>query len=216
MRLGLSKNRSRYLPLVAMLVTLIFTVILFCAMLVKLQPYFIEYSKVYANNLANEIVNNAINNTFSDSKYESFTNVNESSSNAINTIETNSAKINRLKSEIINEIQENIKLKKFETVYIPLGSCSGFYFLAGLGPKIQIRIYPVSVVNAKLKDDFESVGINQVKHKMYIDVSLQMSYVGILCSKSEEIHTSILVNETIIVGDTPNYYGNGGVSAKID
>lgn len=61
----------------------------------------------------------------------------------IKAIETDTAKINRLKSAIIQSMQKNIDSHKSDTVYVPLGSCSNLYFLAGLGPNVPIRIYPV-------------------------------------------------------------------------
>ena len=90
------------------------------------------------------------------------------------------------------------------------------YFLAGLGPKVPIRIYPVSIVNADFKESFDSVGINQVKHKLYLDVSMKMSFVGMMFAQADTVETSVLLNETIIVGDTPTYYGNGGMTASVE
>ena len=98
-----------------------------------------------------------------------------------------------------------------------LGSCSNLYFLAGLSPKVPIRIYPVSIVNADFKESFDSVGINQVKTKLYLDVSMKMSFVrGMMFAQSDTVETSVLLNETIIVGDTPTYYGNGGMTASVE
>ena len=140
----------------------------------------------------------------------------ENSSENIKAIETDTAKINRLKSAIIQSMQKNIDSHKSDTVYVPLGSCSNLYFLVGLGPKVPIRIYPVSIVNADFKESFDSVGINQVKHKLYLDVSMKMSFVGMMFAQSDTVETSVLLNETIIVGDTPTYYGNGGMTASVE
>ena len=116
----------------------------------------------------------------------------------------------------LHGFSENIDSHKSDTVYVPLGSCSNLYFLAGLGPNVPIRIYPVSIVNADFKESFDSVGINQVKHKLYLDVSMKMSFVGMMFAQSDTVETSVLLNETIIVGDTPTYYGNGGMTASVE
>ena len=121
-----------------------------------------------------------------------------------------------LESAIIQSMQKNIDSHKSDTVYVPLGSCSNLYFLAGLGPNVPIRIYPVNIVNADFKESFDSVGINQVKHKLYLDVSMKMSFVGMMFAQSDTVETSVLLNETIIVGDTPTYYGNGGMTASVE
>ncbi len=216
MRLGLSRTRNRSLKGVGIFFTLFFLIFLIWLVFTKLQPSFIEYAKVYSNNIANEVVNSAVDDVFVKEEYQSLAKIMENSSENIKAIETDTAKINRLKSAIIQSMQKNIDSHKSDTVYVPLGSCSNLYFLAGLGPKVPIRIYPVSIVNADFKESFDSVGINQVKHKLYLDVSMKMSFVGMMFAQSDTVETSVLLNETIIVGDTPTYYGNGGMTASVE
>lgn len=216
MRLGLSRTRNRSLKGVGIFFTLFFLIFLIWLIFTKLQPSFIEYAKVYSNNIANEVVNSAVDYVFVKEEYQSLAKIMENSSENIKAIETDTAKINRLKSAIMQSMQKNIDSHKSDTVYVPLGSCSNLYFLAGLGPKVPIRIYPVSIVNADFKESFDSVGINQVKHKLYLDVSMKMSFVGMMFAQSDTVETSVLLNETIIVGDTPTYYGNGGMTASVE
>ena len=216
MRLGLSRTRNRNLKGVGIFFTLFFLIFLIWLVFTKLQPSFIEYAKVYSNNIANEVVNSAVDYVFVKEEYQSLAKIMENSSENIKAIETDTAKVNRLKSAIIQSMQKNIDSHKSDTVYVPLGSCSNLYFLAGLGPKVPIRIYPVSIVNADFKESFDSVGINQVKHKLYLDVSMKMSFVGMMFAQSDTVETSVLLNETIIVGDTPTYYGNGGMTASVE
>ena len=216
MRLGLSRTRNRNLKGVGIFFTLFFLIFLIWLIFTKLQPSFIEYAKVYSNNIANEVVNSAVDDVFVKEEYQSLAKIMENSSENIKAIETDTAKINRLKSAIIQSMQKNIDSHKSDTVYVPLGSCSNLYFLAGLGPKVPIRIYPVSIVNADFKESFDSVGINQVKHKLYLDVSMKMSFVGMMFAQADTVETSVLLNETIIVGDTPTFYGNGGMTASVE
>lgn len=216
MRLGLSRTKNRSLKGVGIFFTLFFLIFLIWLVFTKLQPSFIEYAKVYSNNIANEVVNSAVDDVFVKEEYQSLAKIMENSSENIKAIETDTAKVNRLKSAIIQSMQKNIDSHKSDTVYVPLGSCSNLYFLAGLGPKVPIRIYPVSIVNADFKESFDSVGINQVKHKLYLDVSMKMSFVGMMFAQSNTVETSVLLNETIIVGDTPTYYGNGGMTASVE
>ena len=216
MRLGLSRTRNRNLKGVGIFFTLFFLIFLIWLVFTKLQPSFIEYAKVYSNNIANEVVNSAVDDVFVEEEYQSLAKIMENSSESIKAIETDTAKINRLKSAIIQSMQKNIDSHKSDTVYVPLGSCSNLYFLAGLGPKVPIRIYPVSIVNADFKESFDSVGINQVKHKLYLGVSMKMSFVGMMFAQADTVETSVLLNETIIVGDTPTYYVNGGMTASVE
>ena len=67
-----------------------------------MQPFFIEYAKVYSNNIANEVVNSAVDDVFVKEEYQSLAKIMENSSENIKAIETDTAKVNRLKSAIIH------------------------------------------------------------------------------------------------------------------
>lgn len=215
MRLGLSHPRKKRNRFAAAFIVLVIFVVLFFTILVKLQPAFLAYASVYANNIANNIVNESVNNVFSDSSYASLTEIKSGSENTLKTIETDAVKVNKLKTALNQSIQNNIKDFRGETIRMPLGSATSFYFLAGLGPEIPVRVYPVSMVNTDFREEFDSAGINQVYHRLYLDVSIEMSFVGMTFAQTETVSTSALLSETVIVGDTPQYYGNGSVSASV-
>lgn len=215
MRLGLSHPRKKRNRFAAAFIVLVIFVVLFFTILVKLQPAFLAYASVYANNIANNIVNESVNNVFSDSSYASLTEIKSGSENTLKTIETNAVKVNKLKTALNQSIQNNIKNFRGETICMPLGSATSFYFLAGLGPEIPVRVYPVSMVNTDFREEFDSAGINQVYHRLYLDVSIEMSFVGMTFAQTETVSTSALLSETVIVGDTPQYYGNGSFSASV-
>ena len=209
MRLGLSRRR-RHTGAVSVLVfsaLLILGIILIA--LVKLQPAFLDYAEKYADNIANKLVNEAVQSVYNDGRYSDLSEINEGD---VKTIETDTAKINRLKSELNQTIQDN--MLGSETVYIPLGSALGFYFLSGIGPKIPVKICPISIVDTDIRDEFKSAGINQVYHKIYLDVSVEMSFVGLLMSETQTIKTTNLISETVIIGDTPQYYGTGDIAMQ--
>ncbi len=214
MRLGLSRSGTRAGRFVVAFLAAALPVFLLCFTVCKLQPAFFEYARIYSNNIANTVVSESINEVFSKEDYQSLAKITESS-DSIKAIETDTAKVNKLKAEITQSIQKNIEQRQTDTVYVPIGSATNFYFLAGLGPQIPIKIYPVSIVNADFNEEFEAVGINQSKHKLYLDVSIQMSFIGFTYSKAETVQTSTLLTDTIIVGDTPYYYGNGNMAATV-
>lgn len=214
MRLGLSSGRCG--RRVAFCLIFVFVLVIFCCGIYALQPAFLKYSRSYANNIANSVVNEAVKEVFEKENYSNMTTTYASGDSGIKSIETDAATVNRLKADITEAIQENIENRRADIVYVPLGSAANFYFLAGLGPKIPIRIYPVSIVNTDFNDEFEAVGINQVKHRLYLDVSVEMSFVGFAFAKSETVKTTALLTETIIVGDTPQYYGSGEIATPLE
>ena len=112
MRLGLSRTRNRNLKGVGIFFTLFFLIFLIWLIFTKLQPFFIEYAKVYSNNIANEVVNSAVDDVFVKEEYQSLAKIMENSSENIKAIETDTAKVNRLKSAIIQSMQKNIDSHK--------------------------------------------------------------------------------------------------------
>ena len=117
MRLGLSRTRNRNLKGVGIFFTLFFLIFLIWLIFTKLQPSFIEYAKVYSNNIANEVVNSAVDYVFVKEEYQSLAKIMENSSENIKAIETDTAKINRLKSAIMQSMQKNIHIKAIRYMY---------------------------------------------------------------------------------------------------
>ena len=216
MRLRLGRRRLKRNTMTAIFFILLILAVLFFAALIRLQPAFLSYAATCANNMANNIVNEAVNEVFSDDMYSNLTEIAKTDESNIRTISTDAVKVNKLKAALNREIQDNLKAVKSETVNMPLGSATKFYFMAGMGPEIPIRIYPVSMVNTDFREEFDSAGINQVYHRLYLDVSLEMSFVGLTFSQTENVTTSALLSETVIVGDIPEYYGGTGMGALME
>lgn len=204
MRIGLSGNRRLGRIKLILFCALLFLGIVLLVLL-RLGPVFFDYAEKYADIYANELVNEAVQSVYANGNYS---NLSEITNGDVKTVETDTAKINRLKSELNQTLYD--KFNDRQTVYVPVGSITGFYFLAGGGPKIPVKICPVSVINTDLRDEVSSAGINQIYHKIYIDVTIEMSYVGLMMTDTKTVKTTTLVSETIIVGDTPQYYGSGG------
>lgn len=205
MRIGLTCRRRHASAFGIFIFSLILILGALLLVYIRLQPAFLDYAEKYAENIANNLVNQAVQSVYSDNRYSSLSDISEGS---VKTIETDTAKINRLKSELNQTIQDN--MNESETVYIPLGSALNIYFLSGVGIKVPVKICPVSVVNTELKDEFTSAGINQTYHKIYIEVTVEMAFVGLLMSDTKTVKTTNLVSETVIIGDTPQYYGSSG------
>ncbi len=216
MRLGTGCRRPKRSAMTAVFFALLILAVLFFAALIRLQPAFLSYAATCANNMANNIVNEAVDKVFSDGMYSNLTEIAGADENDIKTVSTDVAKVNKLKASLNREIQNNLKDVRSKTVNIPLGSAANIYFLTGMGPEIPIKIYPVSMVDTNFREEFDSAGINQVYYRLYLDVSLEMSFVGLTFSKTENVTTSALLSETVIVGDTPEYYGGAGMGALME
>ena len=91
---------------------------------------------------------------------------------------------------------------------MPIGQLTGVAFLAGLGPKIPVRIIPVGAVDTTPKIEFLEKGINQTFYRIYLDVRTSVRIVVPLVKSDVEVRSSIPIVEQWIVGEVPQVYLN--------
>lgn len=206
MRIGMKKRHSGW-P-VFIMVTLLFTIFALSVCIAKrLEPAFVTEAHSYSNTMVTYAIEEAVAEVLSSGDYSKA--AISASDSGITSVEADTVKINKLKSELTSKIQDDVAQKCKGKIYIPLGSASGFYILSGLGPKIPVSVSPAAIVNTNYEESFESAGINQVRHSVSINVDVQMRYSGYMLDECEIINTDVPVIETVIVGAVPNYYGAG-------
>lgn len=126
------------------------------------------------------------------------------------SVEALTVNINRVQAELSEEINRRFAENSDATAKIAMGSLSGSYLLSGRGPMIKIQVCPVGKATVSLKSAFDSAGINQTRHRIYAEVSAELiSSLPIYSFETTE-NFELLIAETIIVGDVPEFshYGN--------
>ena len=152
-------------------------------------------------------VNDAVYYTLSDEmRYDDLVNISYDHNGDIAAVAANPLKINKIARDTASISQSNLKNLSLNGIPIPLGALTGIEALAGLGPNIYFRIIPVSSVSCDFSSVFESVGINQTKHSIYLNVIADISIVMPSKTKNFAVATEILVGESIIVGNIPDVY----------
>ncbi len=167
----------------------------------------ISISEATMRALTTVAINDAVYYTLSDGvRYEDLVTVARDEQGAVTTVSANALKINKIARDAASISQSNLKNLSLNGIPVPLGALTGIEALAGFGPRIHIRIIPVSSVTCAFSSDFESVGINQTKHSVYLNVIADISIV--MPSKTEKfaVTTDILVCECVIVGAIPDTY----------
>ena len=152
-------------------------------------------------------VNDAVYYTLSDEiRYDDLVTITRNEAGDIVAVAANPLKINKIARDTASISQSNLKNLSLNGIPIPLGALTGIEAFAGLGPSIHFRIIPVSSVSCDFSSTFESVGINQTKHSIYLNVIADISIV--MPSKTENfaVITEILVGESVIIGHVPDAY----------
>jgi len=142
--------------------------------------------------------------------YEDTVRISYDGDNGISMIQAVTPVLNRLAREVILRTQEELSVTDRESVIIPLGTFSGISVLSGLGPSVNIGLVPIGAVNCEFRSVFESVGINQTLHKMYITVTVAVTLILPVRTIESVVAGDILICENIIVGKVPNFYLNNG------
>lgn len=159
------------------------------------------------NSLSN-VVDGAVNEIVDELgvKYGEMVNIERNSDGTIAALTLNNTCINGYKADLADACSD--KLSNFDKTVVPvsLGSLFGGSFLNGRGFNINVRatIYGFAVTDIVSK--FESAGINQTRHTIYLEVKASAyAYMG-LCRLEESVDETIILVETIIIGEVPNTY----------
>ena len=68
-----------------------------------------------------------------------------------------------------------------------------------MGPDIKIRFLDTGTVGTKVRSEFESTGINQTIHRIYLDVTCMASILTPYKVVEEKITNEVVLIENVIV-----------------
>ena len=126
----------------------------------------------------------------------------------VTMLEANAARMNQLATLTALRAQEMLRSAEQQSVGIPLGAALGIPFLSAAGPRVQVRILPVGAVSAAFSSEFESAGINQTRHKIYLSMHTSVRLVIPTGASTVDLNSQVLIAESIIVGEVPGSYVN--------
>lgn len=157
--------------------------------------------------ITTEAVNDAIYYTLSDNlRYEDLISVERGSKGEILSITSNSLQINRIARDTAYMSQKNLNEMSRVGINIPIGAFTGIELIAGMGPKVNLKIIPISNVECRFVSSFDSVGINQTKHSIYLEIVSDISIIMLKETSNFASTTEVLICESVIVGEVPEVF----------
>ena len=130
----------------------------------------------------------------------------------ITALKTNMSEVNRLKTDILNIINDEILALDHSDIGVPLGSLFMPEFLSGKGPAIPVHILSIRNSDAVFLSDFSQAGINQTLHKLTMEVSVDVAILVLGQTSSFTLSSEVVVAETVIVGQVPDtFLQTGGI-----
>lgn len=154
----------------------------------------------------NSIVTEEIKNIMKEYKYDDLITIEKDNNGEIRFLKSNVLVMNEMVADITQRIQENIDKQARIVVFINMGTISGISKLDLVGPKFEIELEAAGDTKVNLSSKFESAGINQTIHKIYVDIDAYIKIITPFGNFEKDMKSKVLLTETIIVGDVPSTY----------
>ena len=127
-------------------------------------------------------------------------------SGQVSLLSANTMRMNALADRAGDAALRKLETVSAQKVYVPLGAALGLTLFAGSGPRIPISIVPVGTVQTDFETEFEACGINQTRHKVYLQLSASIRIVIPTGAKTTNVSANMLVAESIIIGKVPESF----------
>ena len=208
------KNKVRRRVLFALAAVLFLSLVI--ALHVNVTRVLMSVAEASMRSITTVAVNDAVYYTLSDRvRYEELVTVSRDGEGNITSITSNSFQINRIARDTAYMSQENLQKMSESGVEVPLGAFTGIEALAGFGPKLNLKIIPISNVECRFASSFEAAGVNQTRHAIYLEIVADISIIMPARTRNFASRTEVLICESVLVGKVPEVYlqsdifGNG-------
>ena len=173
---------------------------------VRLKPITEAVAEIQAQALATEIINRSVLEVLDETGLSSdaLETVSYSPDGRVAAVSADTVVTNRLKNLVTLRIQENISGITNHRINIPLGTIIGGEIMSGTGPSVPLFISLSGNVSSDFDSSFEQGGLNQTVHRLSLKVSAEINILMPLSSVSTTVETSVLIGETVIVGNVPS------------
>lgn len=167
-----------------------------------------ELAQTQVKNTTSDLTNDAIAKQIAEGiiQYDRIVFFEKDIDGRITALKTNMSEVNRLKTDILNIINDEILALDTSDIGIPLGN---FFFpelLSGKGPVIPVHVLSIRNSDANFTSNFQQAGINQTLHQLTMLVSVDVAILVLGQTDSFTIASEVVVAETVIVGNVPNTF----------
>ena len=178
----------------------------------RLWPVVMELAQTQVTNTTSDLINDAISEQIAQGniRYDRIVFFEKDLNGRITALKTNMSEVNRLKTDILNLINDEILAQDTEHLGVALGSLILPEFLSGKGPDIPVRLLSIRNSDARFRSFFSEAGINQTLQQLTMDVMVDVTILVLGQTKSFPVSSQVVVAETVIVGDVPDTFLQSG------
>lgn len=165
-------------------------------------------AETQVRNATSDLINDAIDKQIESDhiQYDRMVYFEKDLNGRITALKTNMSEVNRLKTDILNIINDEILALDTSDIGIPIGSLFFPEVLSGRGPNIPVNILSIRNSDASFSSDFSEAGINQTLQQLNMHVSVDVAVLVLGETNYFTVSSQVVVAETIIVGQVPDTF----------
>ncbi len=172
-----------------------------------------ELAQTQVRNVTSDLINDAIDKQIETGniQYDRIVYFEKDLNGRITALKTNMSEVNRLKTDTLNIINDEILALDTSQLGLPIGSLVLPELLSGKGPDIPVSILAIRNSDASFTSHFTEAGINQTLQQLVMCVSVDVTVLVLGRTESFTVSSEVVVAETIIVGQVPDtFFHTGG------
>ena len=203
-------RRSRHLP------TAVVTLLVACALAfgvirgleTRLRPVLEEAARAQVVNQMTGVLEHAALEALSQQEVEdaALVSIERNGDGAITALTTDMAKLNVLRTQIVDQVLRELEGVDVSAIRIPLGSVLDSDLIWARGPSVQARAMTVGTISAEFTSDFTAAGVNQTLYRLWLELSVPLTVMLPGGEVQAELNSRLCVAETVIVGSVPSTY----------
>ena len=179
----------------------------------KYQEAIMELAETQVRNSTSDLINDAIDRQIEigNIQYDRMVYFEKDLSGNITALKTNMSEVNRLKTNILDLINDEILALDSSDLGIPIGSLILPELFSGKGFQIPVLVHSISNSDASFSSSFTQAGINQTLQQLTMEVLVDVTVLVLGETISFTVSSHVVVAETVIVGQVPNtFFQSGG------
>ena len=198
--------------LIRICVLLLVSLILFTGIFLGLRAHWEEPLKALAQSqasaAASQLITQAVSERIADGSLscEKIIRFEKNDSGLVTALKTDMQQVNLLKSQILSELNHRLLEMNGGEIGIPLGSLILPELSRGRGPKVPVKITVISKSGGDFVSTFGDAGINQTLHRLTMRIYVEGTLLVLGKIQTFSASGTVLVAETIIVGQVPHTF----------
>lgn len=200
------RKNHRYLGMIVIIIILIFLINFVMIIFDKrIMPTVIKIGETMARAQTLDIISEeSIKILNKEFRYDKLVRIDKDNDGNIILVQSDTAKLNNISSTLAINCNEAFRDMDRARVEVPIGWMSDSSVFYNLGPTFDMELEPIGNISTSYESKFESAGINQTRHKIYLNVCAKIKMKLPFNNEDIEVKTQIPVSDTIIVGKIPN------------